>query len=351
MTDLAFPDALPPQYRMHWYTVERALGQRGLCITYLARDTNHDQLVAIKEYLPFEVATRREDSTVRSRSDGQRERYRWGLDRFIQEARTLARFDHANIVRVYSVFEFNGTAYMVMRFEEGENLGSLLERRGTLPESDVLRILLPVLARPRAGAHAGFNPPRHQARQHTHPGGRKPRAARLRVGAARARQGPQLDDPGRPRLRAVRAVLQQLGEPGPWTDIYGLAAPATARSRAMPPLDAITRSKGILGSTQEVLVPAGRSARSLSRPPARGRRPCARVRGKGPAADDSKWRKELVDDFRAASAAPAVAARAPERADAPAVSAPSAPPPIRSPARLTAARRRRRAAGCNSRGR
>ena len=47
-----------------------------------------------------------------------------------QEARTLARFDHPNIVRVHSVFEFNGTAYMVMRFEEGENFGTLLERRG-----------------------------------------------------------------------------------------------------------------------------------------------------------------------------------------------------------------------------
>src|SRR5215510_884367 len=104
MTDRAYPDALPPQYRLHWYLLERVLGQGGFGITYLARDTNLDQAVAIKEYLPVEVATRRADTTVRPRSDEHADRYRWGLDRFIKEARTLARFDHPNIVRVLSVF-------------------------------------------------------------------------------------------------------------------------------------------------------------------------------------------------------------------------------------------------------
>lgn len=56
------------------------------------------------------------------------------LERFLLEARTLARFDHPNIVRVLSVFEANNTAYMVMRFEEGEDLATQLDRRGTLPQ-------------------------------------------------------------------------------------------------------------------------------------------------------------------------------------------------------------------------
>src|SRR5204863_5061810 len=90
MSDNAFPDALPSQYRLHWYVLERVLGQGGFGITYLARDTNLDQPVAIKEYLPVDVATRRADATVRPRSDDQGERYRWGLDRFIRAARTLA---------------------------------------------------------------------------------------------------------------------------------------------------------------------------------------------------------------------------------------------------------------------
>src|SRR5204862_5049003 len=126
MSDNAFPDALPPQHRLHWYVIERVLGQGGFGITYLARDTNLDQPVAIKEYLPVEVATRRTDAMVAARTEEQQERYRWGLERFIREARTLARFDHPNVVRVLSVFELNSTAYMVMRFEEGETLAALL---------------------------------------------------------------------------------------------------------------------------------------------------------------------------------------------------------------------------------
>ncbi len=100
MSDPVYPDALPALSRLHWYVVERVLGQGGFGITYLARDTNLDQRVAIKEYLPLEVATRQQDATVRSRNEENRERYRWGLERFIQEARTLARFDHPNIMSV-----------------------------------------------------------------------------------------------------------------------------------------------------------------------------------------------------------------------------------------------------------
>jgi serine/threonine protein kinase len=138
MSENAFPDALAPGYRLHWYVLEQVLGQGGFGITYLARDTNLDQPVAVKEYLPAEVAGRRGDSSVRARTEEHDERYRWGLDRFIREARTLARFDHPNIVRVLSVFESNNTAYMVMRFERGETLAALLERRHGLPEA-VLR--------------------------------------------------------------------------------------------------------------------------------------------------------------------------------------------------------------------
>src|SRR5580765_4447080 len=69
MSDPSYPDALPAQYRLHWYVLERVLGQGGFGITYLARDTNLDQLVAIKEYLPTDVATRRPDASVRSRTE------------------------------------------------------------------------------------------------------------------------------------------------------------------------------------------------------------------------------------------------------------------------------------------
>ena len=104
MPELHYSNALEKDYRLHWYTIERVLGQGGFGITYLARDTNLDQAVAIKEYLPAEITTRTGDFSVQPRTASNLERFKWGLDRFLAEARILARFDHPSIVRVHSVF-------------------------------------------------------------------------------------------------------------------------------------------------------------------------------------------------------------------------------------------------------
>lgn len=251
-----FPDALPPQHRLHWYVIERVLGQGGFGITYLARDTNLDQPVAVKEYLPVDIAARRPDQTVRPRTEEQGERYRWGLDRFIREARTLARFDHPNIVRVHSVFEVNNTAYMVMRFEEGETLAALLDRRQTLPEADLVRVLLPVLDGLELVHNAGFihrdiKPDNILLR----PDGS---SVLLDFGSARhalghARTVTILVAPGYAPFEQYYSTGENQG---PWTDIYSLGATCYRAIAGRPPMDAIARSKGILGSTKEMLVPA-----------------------------------------------------------------------------------------------
>ena len=256
MSELAYPDALPPEYRLHWYVLDRVLGQGGFGITYLARDTNLAQPVAIKEYLPTDVATRKADSTVRPRADDQTDRFRWGLDRFIREARTLARFDHPNIVRVYSVFEFNNTAYMVMRFEEGENLAALLERRRTLPEAELLRVVLPVLDGLELIHNAGFihrdiKPDNLHIRTDGSP-------VLLDFGSARASlgQGRTVTILVAPGYAPFEQYYSSGEHQGPWTDLYGLGATCYRAIAGVPPLDAITRSKGVLGSSREVLVPA-----------------------------------------------------------------------------------------------
>lgn len=59
-------------------------------------------------------------------------------DKFLDEARVLAQFHHRGIVQVYSVFEENNTAYMVMEFVKGKTLQDLVDTRGPLPEKEVV---------------------------------------------------------------------------------------------------------------------------------------------------------------------------------------------------------------------
>ena len=114
MTQRTHQNALPLGCTLMEYRLQAVLGAGGFGITYLARDTNLDKDVAIKEYLPGAFAVRSNDSTVVPTSAAQAGDYKWGLERFIQEARTLGKFSHPHIVRVNRFFETNGTGYMVM---------------------------------------------------------------------------------------------------------------------------------------------------------------------------------------------------------------------------------------------
>lgn len=265
MNDSSFPDALPAQYKLHWYVLERVLGQGGFGITYQARDSNLDKLVAIKEYLPVDTATRRADSTVSPRTQTQSERYSSGLDSFIREARTLARFNHPNIVRVHSVFKHNNTAYMVMEFEEGETLATLLERRLTLPERELLNIVLPMLDGLALVHAAGFihrdiKPENILVRNDGSP-------VLLDFGSARAAMGQSrtLTILVAPGYAPYEQYYANGDSQGPWTDIYSLGATCYRAIAGEAPMDAITRSKGVLGSTREMLAPAvERGARRYS---------------------------------------------------------------------------------------
>jgi serine/threonine protein kinase len=309
MRENAFPDALPPQSRLHWYVLEQVLGQGGFGITYLARDTNLDQPVAIKEYLPVDVATRRPDGTVRARTSEQHERYHSGLERFIREARTLARFDHPNIVRVHSVFEFNDTAYMVMRFEEGETLASLLERRHVLPESELLRVLMPIvdgleLVHKAGFIHRDIKPDNILIRDDGS-------SVLLDFGSARHASGQSrtvtiLVAPGYAPFEQYYSAAESQG---PWTDIYGLGATCYRAIAGRPPLDAIGRSKGILGSTKEILLPAkvagnGRYSERLLQAVDHALEFAEAARPQTLA----EWRNELVGDAAKAPPMPAAAA-------------------------------------------
>ena len=255
MTDDDFPDALPTGHRLHWYVLERVLGQGGFGITYLAHDSNLDRRVAIKEYLPAEVARRRSDASARPRTESHAERYAWGLERFLAEARTLARFDHPNIVRVLSIFEANNTAYMLMRFEEGEDLGTRLERVGTLPESELAAVLMPILdglhlIHTSGFIHRDIKPENIYVREDGSPVLLDFGSARQSFGSAKTMT--ILVAPGYAPLEQYYGDAKTQG---PWTDIYGLGATCYRAVTGHAPLDAIARAKGVLGSTRDLLEP------------------------------------------------------------------------------------------------
>ncbi|SMP65268.1 serine/threonine protein kinase [Anoxynatronum buryatiense] len=130
------------------YQIESTLGQGGFGITYLARDLNLEINLAIKEYMPQDLATRLPgNAEVSIHSGNLRAHYDDGLTKFLQEARTLARFEsHPNIVSVRDYFEANQTAYFVMNYIEGITLKEFIRNNeGIISVPQALSVFMPVL--------------------------------------------------------------------------------------------------------------------------------------------------------------------------------------------------------------
>ena len=124
------------------FTVGKVLGQGGFGVTYLGGDTTLDRPVAIKEFFPQGCI--RQGTTVRPSGALTTAEYQAARQKFLDEARVLAKFHHRGIVAVYSTFEENNTAYMVMEFVRGSTLLSLVEARGPLPEEEVVSYMAQV---------------------------------------------------------------------------------------------------------------------------------------------------------------------------------------------------------------
>ena len=216
-------NALPDGTQLADYEVVDVLGAGGFGITYRAWDPKLEKYVALKEYLPRDFATRTATYTVVPTSQSDRTDYEWGLTRFLDEARTLARFDHRHINKVHRYFEAHGTAYLVLEYLEGETLSAVLWRQKTLGQAQVERLLSEVLSGLAEVHAAGF------VHRDVKPGNLMIQpdgsAVVLDFGAARQAVGQ--------RSKAVTSILTAGYAPieqyeikadkmGPWSDIYAL---------------------------------------------------------------------------------------------------------------------------------
>ena len=137
--DCSAPLAAGTELKGGDYRIISTLGRGGFGVTYLAEQTGMQRKVCIKEFFPKDYYRRDEDTShvvLEADSFGpMMERFK---DKFLKEARTIARFKHPNIIAIYDIFEENDTAYYVMEYIEGRSLKSLVVANGALGERDAV---------------------------------------------------------------------------------------------------------------------------------------------------------------------------------------------------------------------
>lgn len=104
------------------FRLEHEIGHGGMAVVYRAQDLALGRIVAVKLLAP-ELA--------------RNESFRM---RFASESRAAAAIDHPHIIPVFAAGESQGILYIAMRYVEGRDLRALLDRHGTLPVPQVLRI-------------------------------------------------------------------------------------------------------------------------------------------------------------------------------------------------------------------
>ena len=226
------------------YTIEGVLGQGGFGITYLGIDELHEKKVAIKEFFPQGIVTRNieYEDTVTVTFVGEKANYEKGKERFLKEARTMAKFSKdEGIVKALDFFEINNTAYIVMEYLEGITLKRYLRENQRIAPEDLIELLVPLIEsldeiHSQGMIHRDISPDNIMVL----PDGR---IKLMDFGAAR-----DYTEFGEKSLSIVLKPgyappeqYQTHGVQGPWTDIYALCATMYKCITGENPPDAIER--------------------------------------------------------------------------------------------------------------
>ncbi len=256
---------LEPGQRLGDFLITRVVGQGGFGIVYEAEDLTLQRRVAIKEYMPAQLAAR-VDGTVNVVSGRYAKSFELGRRSFLAEARLLAQFRHPGLLEVLHFWEQNGTAYMVMPFYEGRTLDQVLANAPhVIDEAWLKSVIRPVLD---ALEHMHGEDCYHRDVSADNilirPDGK---ALLLDLGAARRVIG-ESDRALTVMLKPGYAPIEQYADDpacrqGPWTDIYAVAAVLHhAVTHRMPPASASRVMHDSLPSLA-ALAPPGYSPRFL----------------------------------------------------------------------------------------
>lgn len=250
MTDTYHHNALALGTMLQEYKLLEILGEGSFGIVYLAKGKYLSDLVAIKEYLPSELATRVDGTTIAPTSSWNEKNFQWGLEKFLEEARLLWQLanpqPHPNIIAVRRFFKLHGTAYLVMEYEKGEPLSHVLENAGRLPENQVWFLVDQILKGLETVHAAGIT---HRdikpSNIFIHADGTP---VLLDFGAARLALGEKTQSAFNAMSPAYAATEQLMGSDniGPWTDIYALGATlyrAVTGQLPQPPMERLVKER------------------------------------------------------------------------------------------------------------
>ena len=228
--------ALPSGTVLREYVVESVLGSGGFGVVYRAHHTDVGTPVAIKVYLPVDCAVR-SGQAVEPGSGSATTTYQAGLQRFAKEAQQLEKFRRlSGIVSVRGFFHANGTAYLVMDYEDGLPLLEFLRRReaegSPATEADLLAVAVPLLkalsvVHKAAFFHRDIKPANIFIRREDAVSGRPAEPVLIDFGAAKqvhaahTRSQTSFCTPGYAPLEQLSTSAEDLG---PWTDLYALGA-------------------------------------------------------------------------------------------------------------------------------
>ena len=238
------PDHLPIGLRLDQYTIESVLGSGGSGITYRAIDAGRRKFVALKEYFPKLWAMRDGRGNVCVVGPKHEANFRWGLDRFIAEAETLARFKHDCIVKVERVFGALGSAFIQLEYHSGPNLERWISDERRRPLQDELdgfaAGLLGALSTIHRSdiLHCDISPRNILL---------SPRGLPVIIdfGSARQGVGGRTEAPSlfvTPHYAAQEQYVSSGAQQGAWTDIYSAAATLYRLVCGAPPPPAPARA-------------------------------------------------------------------------------------------------------------